>query len=130
MATPNRSLRGRQARLRGAWGETLCVWWLRFKGYQILGRSVTVGRGSGAGEIDIIAKRGRLLAFIEVKARPDFSQAASAISTFQQQRLIRAAEAFLAHRPELANCDIRFDAMLVAPRRFPHHLRDAWRDPR
>lgn len=132
-ATPNltaRQRRGHAARRRGFWAEALCVWSLRLRGYAIIGRSVVTGRGTGAGEIDIIAKRGRLLAFIEVKARPTFDQAAHAISPQQCRRLSRAASAFLARRGELADCAIRFDAMLVAPWTLPVHVIDAWRDAR
>ena len=123
-----RQRRGAAARRRGFWAEALCVWSLRLRGYAILGRGVVIGRGTGAGEIDIVAKRGRLLAFIEVKARPSHDQAAYAISAQQCQRLSRAAAAFLARRTELADCAIRFDAMLVAPWTLPIHLIDAWRD--
>jgi putative endonuclease len=67
------------------------------------------------------------LAFIEVKARPSLDEAAAAISSRQQERLARAAAAYLARNPGLQHCAPRFDAMLVAPRRLPHHVRDAWR---
>jgi putative endonuclease len=128
--TDARHRRGHAARRRGFWAETFCVWSLRLRGYAILGRGVVTGRGTGAGEIDIIARRGRLLAFVEVKARPTRDLAAYAISPQQCQRLSRAASAFLAHRGELADCAIRFDAMLVAPWKLPLHLIDAWRDAR
>ncbi len=70
---------------------------------------------------------GGILAFIEVKARPNLDDAAAAISIQQRERLVRAAEAYLARNPALHRCAPRFDAMLVAPRRLPRHLRDAWR---
>jgi putative endonuclease len=89
-------------------------------------RSVVTGRGTGAGEIDIIARRGRVLAFIEVKARPELDQAAAAISMAQQQRLVRGAEAYLARHPQFSGLQPRFDAMLVAPGHWPRHLMDAW----
>lgn len=117
----------RRARRWGRWSETLCVWHLRLRGWSILARGYTVGRGSGAGEIDIIARRGPLLAFIEVKARADWGQAAESLGESQRRRITRAAEAFLAAHPALATASIRFDAMLVAPGRWPVHLIDAWR---
>ena len=128
MKSGNRTTRGHASRRRGQWGETLCVWSLRLRGYAILARGFVTGRGTGAGEIDIIAKRGRLLAFIEVKARPSRDAAAHAISRQQRQRLTRAAQVFLARRPDLAECHMRFDAMLVVPWRLPRHLIDAWRN--
>ena len=125
---PGDARRGHAAHRRGRWAEALCVASLRLRGYAILGRDVVTGRGTGAGEIDIVAKRGRLLAFIEVKARPSRDQAALAISVQQRRRLARAAQAFMARRPDLAHCSMRFDAMLVIPWRWPFHLIDAWRD--
>jgi putative endonuclease len=117
----------RAARDRGRWSESLCVWALRLRGWSVLARGFVVGRGSGAGEVDIVARRGRVLAFIEVKARADRAQALEAISDRQRRRIVRAAEAFLAAHPELAGLDVRFDAMLVAAGRWPEHLPDAWR---
>lgn len=120
---------GRQAaQRRGRRAETLCIWALRLKGYGVLARRHVTGRGTGAGEIDIVARRAGVVAFIEVKARPSLAQAAEAVSPQQRRRLARAAAAFLAHRPDLAACTPRFDAMLVAPWRWPLHLIDAWRD--
>lgn len=116
-----------RARRRGRWSETLCVWHLRLRGWTIMARGFTVGRGSGAGEVDIIARRGALLIFVEVKARADWGQAAEAVGDRQRRRITRAAEAFLAAHPDLADAPIRFDAMLVTPGRWPVHLIDAWR---
>ncbi len=122
----NRAALGRRAARRGRWAESLCVLALVLRGWRIVGRGVKGRRGSGVGEVDIIARRGRLLAFIEVKARPGLDQAAAAVSPAQQRRLVRAAERFLARQPAYAGCDIRFDAMLVAPWRWPVHIPDAW----
>lgn len=124
----DRRSRGRKARRRGRWAEMACLWLLRAKGYAIVAHGHVTGRGTGAGEIDIIARRGDLLAFIEVKTRSKPSLAAAAISRNQRHRLTRAAAAFLAHRPDLAGCAIRFDAILLAPWHWPCHLIDAWRD--
>jgi putative endonuclease len=115
------------AQARGRWSETLCVWHLWLRGWSVLARGFTVGRGSGAGEVDIIARRGDLVAFIEVKARADWEQAAEAVGERQRRRIVRAAEAFLATHPGLDDKTVRFDAMLVAPGRWPKHLPDAWR---
>lgn len=116
----DRTARGRRA-------ETLAAWWLRLRGWRVLARGVVVGRGRGAGEIDLIVRRRDVVAFVEVKARASLEQAAAAITPHQQQRLRRAAQAFLAGRPELAACTLRFDAVLVTPGRFPRHISDAWR---
>lgn len=121
------SRRGRKARQFGRWAEILCVISLTLRLYRVLARGHITGRGTGRGEIDIVAKRGALIAFIEVKARPTLDQAAEALSTAQRRRLTRAALAFMAPRPELAGAAMRFDAMLVTPWRWPVHLIDAWR---
>jgi putative endonuclease len=124
----DRNRRGRNARRHGRWAEIVSLWLLRLKGYSIVAHGHVTGRGTGAGEIDIVARRGRLLAFVEVKSRSSRSLAATAISRNQRHRLTRAAAAFIAHRPDLAGCSIRFDAILLAPWRWPCHLIDAWRD--
>jgi putative endonuclease len=113
--------------LRGTRAEERAVWWLRLKGYAILARRYRAGRGSGGGEIDIVARRGDLVAFVEVKARPDAELAALAITANQTRRIARGAEIFLAEHPELGGLTYRFDAILMAPGRLPHHIADAWR---
>jgi putative endonuclease len=112
---------------RGHRAETLAAWFLRLKGYRVLARRLTTGRGTGAGEIDLIVRRGNVVAFVEVKARSDLAQAAAAITPHQQARLVRAARAYLGRHPELAACSCRFDAVLVVPRSLPRHICDAWR---
>lgn len=112
---------------RGRRGETLAAWWLRLHGWRVVARGFVVGRGTGAGEIDLIVRRGGVLAFVEVKARPTLEQAAQAITPRQQDRIRRAAQAFLGRRPEFSACTLRFDAVLVAPGRLPRHISDAWR---
>lgn len=113
-----------RAERRGRWAETLAAWRLRLALYRVVARNFR----SPAGEIDLIARRGGMLVFVEVKARGDKDTAAFAIQPHQQARIRNAAAAFLARRPDLARLDARFDAVLVAPWRWPHHLRDAWRD--
>jgi putative endonuclease len=116
-----------RARRLGQWAEFVCVASLMLRGWRILDRGAAWARGSGIGEIDIVARRGPVVAFIEVKARPSLADAAAAISAQQRERLIRAAAAYLARNPALRSCAPRFDAMLVAPGRLPQHVRDAWR---
>ena len=88
------------------------------KGYRIVARRFR----SPVGEIDIVARRGRAIAFVEVKARGRLDDAAEAVIVRQQRRIIAAAEAWLASHPDDMNCDIRFDVMLVAPRSLPRHI--------
>jgi putative endonuclease len=115
------------ARWRGRLAEGLAVAWLRLKLYRILARGMVGGRGSGAGEVDIVARRGDLVAFVEVKTRSNLRDAAESLGTAQRRRIERAAAAFLARRADLAGCAIRFDVILVTPGRLPRHIADAWR---
>lgn len=108
----------------GRLAEGVCVWHLRLRGYRILAR----GFRTPLGEIDIIARRRRTVAVIEVKARQDYNAAADALGRRQRGRIHRAALQFLKVRPQLAELNVRFDVMLVSPWRAPHHLTDAWRE--
>lgn len=92
------------------------------KGFRILARRWRCG----VGEIDIVARRRKLLVFVEVKARARAEAAAEAVTERQKRRIIAAAQAWLAAHPDDAACDIRFDAILVAPRQLPHHLTAAF----
>lgn len=108
--------RRRVAERAGRRGETASAWLLRLKGFRILARRAK----TPAGEIDIIARRGRTIAFVEVKARADLTIAAEALTPRQRHRLVRAASAWLARRPEFVHHTIRFDMVLVVgglPRR-------------
>lgn len=113
----------RRALGRGLRAETLAALYLRCKGYRILAR----GYRTRSGEIDIIARRGRILAMVEVKYRPAQEDAAWAVTPAQKLRIERAASGYLATHPAHADFDVRFDALLLAPGRWPHHVTDAWR---
>ena len=113
----------RAAERRGRRAETLAAFALRLSGWRILARRWR----SKAGEIDLVARRGRLIAFIEVKARSDTTDALEAVSARQRARIARAASSFLAQHPKFANLDARFDAVVVTPGRWPRHIPDAWR---
>lgn len=117
---PNRT----RAWRHGRWAETAAAALLVVTGWRILDRDWK----SPAGEIDIVARRRRTIAFIEVKTREDLAAAGEAISQRQQQRIRRAAGLYLARHPALAVLDARFDAVLVLPWRWPVVLRDAWRE--
>lgn len=118
----NRSAR-REAERRGHWAETLAAWLLRAKGYRILDRRFR----SRAGEIDLVARRGRHIAFVEVKVRGDLDAAAGSVTPRQRSRIARAAEHWLAVRARDRDCDVSFDVVLVAPWSWPRHIASAFR---
>jgi putative endonuclease len=120
----SRSEPDRRAAYRlGISAETLAAWLLRLKGYRILDRRFK----AGAGELDIVATRGRLIVFVEVKARAGFDDALEAVSAAAARRIAAAAEIWTARYPAFADFDQRFDFVLVVPRRWPHHMQDAFR---
>ena len=88
------------------------------KGYRILARRFRTPYG----EIDLVVRRRNLVAFVEVKARASLDEAAYAVTPRQQQRIVNAAQAWLMAHPEHAEFDLRFDAVLIAPRSLPRHL--------
>lgn len=112
----------RQAAERGGRrAETFAAWWLRLKGWRIVGRRVR----TPVGEVDLVARRGRTLAFVEVKARADERQAAFALDEFRLRRVARAAEALTARYARPGDT-IRIDALFVVPGRLPRHLANVW----
>jgi putative endonuclease len=92
------------------------------KGYRIVARRWK----TALGEVDIIARRRRDLVFVEVKARAHADMAAEGISARGKRRIIAAAELWLAQHPDDAQCYIRFDVVLVTPRRIPQHIANAF----
>ena len=112
----------RRAWRRGHWAEALCICDLTLRGYRVLARRVRYP----VGEIDLVARRGRTLAVIEVKARRFAGDAAEAVTPRQRRRIARAAEWLIAERPALAGLAVRFDVMLVARWRWPRHIVAAW----
>ena len=102
----------------GLSAEARAAAYLMVKGYRILARRFRTPYG----EIDIVARRRSLLAFVEVKARASLDEAAYAVTARQQQRIIQAAQAWLMTHPEHADFDLRFDVMLIAPKHLPRHL--------
>jgi putative endonuclease len=111
----------RQAEKRGRGAETLACWYLRLKGWRILARRARVP----GGEVDIVARRGRTLAFVEVKARSTADAADVALDRYRLRRVAVAAER-LAPRFMRAGDDVRIDALFIVPRRLPRHLADVW----
>jgi len=102
----------------GLSAESRAAAWLIAKGYRILARRFRTPHG----EIDIVARRRNLIAFVEVKARASLDEAAYAVTARQQQRIVNAAQGWLMAHPEHADFELRFDAMLIAPRHLPRHL--------
>ena len=116
--------RRKDAEIRGRRSEALAALSLVCKFYRVIGRRVK----TRAGELDLIAlSPSGVLCFIEVKARGLENDAVAAVTLRQRTRIARAAALYLAARPGLRHKAVRFDAMLVTPRRWPKHLRDAWR---
>lgn len=113
--------RRRQAERGGRRAESVAAFWLRLKGWAILARRVR----TPVGEIDLVARRGRTLAFVEVKARASDASAAFALDQYRLRRVAVAAER-LAPRYLRAGDDVRIDAMFIVPRRWPRHLENVW----
>lgn len=111
---------------KGKIAEFLARMYMRLHGFSIVEQNYVSGRGTTAGEIDFIAKRGKLLVFAEVKQRSSLDNAAYAIKPMQQQRLIRGAKNFLKNHPQYAGYDIRFDAVLVTLPFSIRRISNAW----
>jgi putative endonuclease len=107
---------------RGISAESRAAALLLFKGYRILARRWQ----SPVGEIDLVARRRGVLVFVEVKARDRLDDAAEAVTHRQRRRIAATARAWLARHPDDCVLDIGFDAILVAPRRWPRHIRAAF----
>lgn len=108
------------------WGiiaELLCILFLIIKGYSILAKRYR----NHCGEIDIIASRGKVVAFIEVKARAEKEVALASISITKQQRLVQTASGFIVSRQKkYVRHDLRFDVMVVTSPFRIYHLTNAW----
>jgi len=98
--------------------EWLAAMALRLKGYRIVARNFR----TRAGEIDIIARRGDLVAIVEVKARRDLTAAMDAVGANAQRRIEAAADRWLARQADYARLSVRFDLVAVLPRRWPVHV--------
>ncbi len=111
----------------GKLAEFAAIAYFLTHGYSIVKHNYITGRGTGAGEIDLIVKKQNLLVFVEVKKRNSLEKAAYAILPAQQQRIWKAAENFIQNHPEFSEFDIRFDAFLYCSAFNFQHISDAWR---
>lgn len=111
----------RSAEAAGRRGERLAGWWLRLKGWRILDRRIR----TPAGEVDIVARKGSLVAFVEVKTRATAAELDFAIDERRLARVAAAAEYLM---PTYAGPgdDIRVDVILLAPGTRPRHIENAW----
>ncbi len=111
----------RAAETRGREGETKAAWFLRLKGWRILDRRVR----TPAGEVDLVARRGKLIAFVEVKTRATAAELDFAIDEYRLRRVAAAAE-YLMPKYAGPDDDIRVDVILIAPGSLPRHIENAW----
>jgi len=111
-----------KAQIRGHRSEALAAWALRLKGYRILERRYR----TKVGEIDIIARKGDLVAMVEVKARMTIAAAVDAVTRSSQGRIINAGNIWLARQRDFARLSIRYDIIAVQPRKWPRHFKGAW----
>lgn len=114
--------RRQRAETRGRHAETAASILLRAKGFRILSQRYK----TPVGEVDLVACRGRLVVFAEVKWRSDANSALESVHPGAQARIGRAAAHWLSRRPEFANFNTRFDVIALAPWRWPVHLKQAF----
>ncbi|MGH1420235.1 MAG: YraN family protein [Hyphomonas sp.] len=119
MADPAR----KRAEQRGRRSETFAALFLRLKGYKIL----EMRAKTPLGEVDIIAQRGRVICFIEVKARKTRDNAAHAVPPHNWQRIGQAADFWMKRRQQYADYGWRYDLIAIGQRQWPLHITDAWR---
>jgi len=113
----------KRAQRTGRLAEALARLYLRATGHRVVAHNLK----TPCGEIDIVARRGNVLCFVEVKSRADRAAAAEAVTPRQRGRIERAARHFLAARPELCQLDVRFDVALVRGAFWLRYVADAWR---
>jgi len=110
---------------KGHFAEFYARMFLRLKGYTIKEKNFITGKGTTAGEVDIIALKAHTLVFVEVKERQSIKNALYAIKPMQQQRIINAAKFYIARHKQYQNHNIRFDAVFISGIRIKH-ISNAW----
>jgi putative endonuclease len=122
MKRPWRATNARKAaENRGREGERRAAWWLWLRGWRILDRRVR----TPAGEVDLVVRKGALVAFVEVKTRATAAELDFAIDERRLARVAAAAE-YLMPRYAGPGDDIRVDVILIAPGKLPRHIENAW----
>lgn len=123
---PEKTESARQRRRReraGRGAEAAAALWLQLKGYRIFAQRVRMP----ACELDIIARKGRMLVFVEVKSRRTIAAAREAVTPELRRRLEQAAHQWSGRLRNANELLWRFDMMLLVPGRLPLHVREAWR---
>ncbi|TWI82896.1 putative endonuclease [Roseibium hamelinense] len=118
----NRSKKRKKAYAVGLTAETKAAWALRLSGWRILKRRYK----TKAGEIDLVAKKRKTVAFIEVKARKNRQAAMEAVTPASQKRIVKAARIFVAEHPKAAFFTLRFDVIIVRPWAWPERISNAF----
>jgi len=114
-------MKRRRAEQGGRRAEAIAALWLQLKGWSILARRAR----TPVGEVDLVARRGRMVAFVEVKARATLAEVEISLDEYRLRRVAAAAEA-LAPRYIRPGDDLRIDAIFIVPRRLPRHVVNVW----
>lgn len=122
MREPGQRLKRQKAWRRGHVAEYLAAAFLLFKGYRI----VAIRHRTKLGEIDIVARKGDLAIFVEVKSRRGAQEAIDAVSFSSQRRIRAASDLWLARQPDFARLSQRYDIVAMLPGRWPQHFPDAF----
>ncbi|WP_439636131.1 YraN family protein [Oceanicaulis sp.] len=112
----------RNAERRGRRSEMLSALWLQLRGWRILDQRAR----TGAGELDLVARRGQVLAFIEVKHRASLDAALTAVTPHQKRRLLRAASLWRSRNGALSELQPRFDVIAWPEQGWPRHIKGAF----
>jgi putative endonuclease len=115
--------RRRMLERSGRRAEAAAALWLQLKGYRIIERRAR----TPLGEIDLVAARGKMLVFVEVKSRSSFGMALEAVTPELRSRVAQAARLWVSRHRKMQDWLWRFDIVLLSPGRLPRHMRDAWR---
>lgn len=119
---PDSRRKRRRAYRKGHRGEWLAAAALMLKGYRVIARRYR----TPAGEIDLIARRGSLIAIVEVKARPTLEEAMDAVGALAQRRIDAAADLWLGRQADHARLSVRYDLVAILPRRWPVHVKNIY----